>query len=89
MALGAARGSVVGLVIGDGLRLTAAGLGVGLVAAVMLSQVLRSQLYGVGTLDPVAYLGVVVVFALVALAASYIPARRAAGVDPMVALRTE
>ncbi|HZH40929.1 MAG TPA: FtsX-like permease family protein, partial [Gemmatimonadales bacterium] len=89
MALGAERGSVLGLVIKDGLGLTAAGLGVGLVAAAMLSQVLRSQLYGVGTLDPVAYLGVVVVFALVALAASYIPARRAAGVDPIIALRTE
>ena len=89
MALGAERGTVVGLVIGDGLRLTAVGLAAGLLAAALLSRVLRSQLYGVGTLDPVAYAGVVVVFALVALAASYIPARRAAGVDPMVALRTE
>jgi len=89
MALGAERRTVLGLVIRDGLGLTAAGLGVGLVAAAMLSQVLRSQLYGVGTLDPVAYVGVVVVFVLVALAASYIPARRAAGVDPIVALRTE
>jgi ABC-type antimicrobial peptide transport system permease subunit len=89
MALGAKRSAVVGLVIGDGLRLTAAGLGAGLVAAALLSRVLRSQLYGVGTLDPVAYAGVVVVFALVALAASYIPARRAAGMDPIVALRTE
>jgi putative ABC transport system permease protein len=89
MALGAERSSVLGLVIRDGLGLTAAGLGVGLVVAAMLSRVLRSQLYGVGTLDPVAYLGVVAVFALVALAASYVPARRAAGVDPIVALRTE
>jgi putative ABC transport system permease protein len=89
MALGAERGTVLGLVIRDGLGLTAAGLAVGLVVAAGLSRVLQSQLYGVGTLDPVAYLGVVVVFALVALAASYIPARRAAGVDPMVALRTE
>jgi putative ABC transport system permease protein len=89
MALGAERRAVVGLVIRDGLGLTAAGLGVGLVAAAMLSQVLRSQLYGVGTLDPVAYVGVVVVFGVVALAASVIPARRAAGVDPIVALRTE
>jgi putative ABC transport system permease protein len=89
MALGAERGSVLGLVIRDGLGLTAAGLGLGLVIAAMLSRVLQSQLYGVGTLDPVAYAGVVVVFAFVALAASYIPARRAAGVDPIVALRTE
>ena len=89
MALGAERGSVLGLVIRDGLGLTAAGLGVGLVVAAMISRVLRSQLYGVGTLDPVAYAGVVVVFALVALAASYLPARRAAGVDPIIALRTE
>ncbi|HKV69903.1 MAG TPA: ABC transporter permease [Gemmatimonadales bacterium] len=89
MALGAERGTVLGLVIRDGLGLTAAGLGVGLVAAAMLSRVLQSQLFGVGSLDPVAYAGVVMVFALVALAASYIPARRAAGVDPIVALRTE
>jgi len=89
MALGAERGSVLGLVIRDGLGLTAAGLGVGLVAAALLSQVLRSQLYGVGTLDPVAYVGVIAVFALVALVASYVPARRAAGVDPIIALRTE
>ncbi|HWZ29345.1 MAG TPA: ABC transporter permease [Gemmatimonadales bacterium] len=89
MALGAERRAVLGLVIGDGLRLTAAGLGAGLIAAALLSRVLRSQLYGVGTLDPLAYAGVVAVFALVAFAASYIPARRAAGVDPIVALRTE
>lgn len=89
MALGAERRTVLGLVIRDGLRLTAAGLAAGLVVAAMVSGVLRSQLYGVGTLDPVAYIGVVAVFALVALAASYIPARRAAGVDPIVALRTE
>jgi len=89
MALGAERRAVLGLVIGDGLRLTAAGLGAGLIAAALLSRVLRSQLYGVGTLDPLAYAGVVAVFALVAFAASYIPARRAAGVDPIGALRTE
>ena len=89
MALGAERRSVLGLVVRDGLGLTAAGLAVGLVVAAVVSRVLRSQLYGVGTLDPVAYAGVVVVFTLVALAASYLPARRAAGVDPIVALRTE
>ena len=89
MALGAARDTVVRFVIRDGLRLTAAGLGIGLVLAALFSRVLASQLYGIGTLDPVAYVTVVLVFALVALAASYLPARRAARVDPMVALRTE
>ncbi|HTY05936.1 MAG TPA: ABC transporter permease [Gemmatimonadales bacterium] len=89
MALGAARRTVVGLVIRDGLWLTGAGLGIGLVFAALVSRVLQSQLYGVGTLDPVAYASVTLVFVAVALAASYIPARRAAGVDPIVALRTE
>lgn len=89
MALGAARETVVGLVIRDGLSLTGAGIGLGLVLAALFSRVLSSQLFGVGTLDPVAYAGVVVVFLAVALAASYVPARRAAGVDPIIALRTE
>jgi putative ABC transport system permease protein len=89
MALGAARQTVLGLVLRDGMTLTVAGLVIGMMIAAPLSLVLRSQLYGVGTLDPVAYGAVIVVFVLVALVASYIPARRAAGVDPMVALRSE
>jgi putative ABC transport system permease protein len=89
MALGAGRPLVLALVLRDGMALTAAGVAIGLVAAAMLSRVLQSQLYAVGTLDPVAYGAVVLIFAAVAALASYLPARRAAGVDPIVALRTE
>lgn len=89
MALGAGRRLVLGLVLRDGMALTAAGVAIGLVAAALLSRVLQSQLYAVGTLDPIAYGAVVLIFAAVAALASYIPARRAAGVDPIVALRTE
>jgi putative ABC transport system permease protein len=89
MALGAARRTVMGLVLRDGLALTGAGLGIGLGAALLLSQVLRSQLYGVGPLDPVAYGSVLLIFTIVALTASYVPARRATRVEPMAALRAE
>lgn len=89
MALGAGQPLVLGLVLRDGMALTAAGIGIGLVAAALLSRVLQSQLYAVGALDPLAFGGVVLVFGAVAALASYIPARRAARVDPMVALRTE
>jgi putative ABC transport system permease protein len=89
MALGADAPRVLGLVLRDGFALTAAGTGIGLLAAAWLTRFLQSQLFGVGTLDPVAYGLVVIVFALVAGLASYIPARRATRVDPVVALRTE
>jgi putative ABC transport system permease protein len=89
MALGADAPRVLGLVLRDGLVLTGAGTAIGLLAAAWLTRFLQSQLFDVGTLDPVAYGAVVVVFALVAGCASYIPARRATRVDPVVALRME
>ena len=89
MALGAGRRLVLRLVLHDGMVLTLTGVGIGLVAAALLSRVLQSQLYNVGTLDPLAYGGVVVVFVSVAALASYLPARRATSVDPVEALRTE
>jgi putative ABC transport system permease protein len=89
MALGADAPRVLGLVLRDALLLTTAGTAIGLLAAAWLTRFLQSQLFGVGTLDPVAYGVVVLVFACVATAASYVPARRATRVDPVVALRTE
>jgi ABC-type antimicrobial peptide transport system permease subunit len=89
MALGAKSGDVVNLVLGQGMRLVAIGLGVGLIGAWVLSRVLVSQLYGITARDPVTYGAVVLLLAGVALLATYLPARRATRVDPMLALRSE
>ncbi|HEY7501553.1 MAG TPA: ABC transporter permease [Vicinamibacterales bacterium] len=89
MALGAPRGHVLGLMLTMGTRLVAIGLVVGIAASVGTTRLLRSQLFGVQPADPVAYTVVVIVLALVTLAACYVPARRAADVDPMIALRQE
>jgi putative ABC transport system permease protein len=89
MALGAERYDVFSLVIRYGLKLTMLGVAVGAVAAVVLTRFLGSLLYGVKSTDPMTYLVVSLILTAVALAASYIPARRAAKVDPTVALRYE
>lgn len=89
MALGADRASVLRLVIRQGILLTAMGVLLGLALAAAGSEVLRSLLFGVSTRDPVAFGGAALLFALVALAATYLPARRATQVNPMVALRAE
>jgi putative ABC transport system permease protein len=89
MALGADRSTVLRLVIRQGMVLTAIGVGLGLAAGAGGAQVLRSLLFGVSALDPVAFGGAALLFAAVSLAASYLPARRATRVDPMIALRAE
>jgi len=87
MALGAQLTDVRGMILGQTLKLTFIGVGLGLAGALVLARFLASLLFGVGTYDPVTFLGVALVLVGVALAASYIPARRAMRVDPMVALR--
>jgi putative ABC transport system permease protein len=89
MALGASPGNVLRLILRQGLMLTGMGLGIGLAAAVAVTTLLRSMLFEVKTTDPLTYAGVAALLALVALAASYIPARRAVRVDPLPALRSE
>ena len=89
MALGAQRSDVLKMIVDGGARLTALGLVLGLAGALSLSYLLRRQLYGISPNDPLAFLGVLLVVALVALAACFMPTRRATRVDPLVALRYE
>ncbi|MGQ0647197.1 MAG: ABC transporter permease [Gemmatimonadaceae bacterium] len=89
MAIGAARGEVVGLVMRQGLTMVAIGGGIGLAASVGASQLLRGVLYGSNPIDPITFIGVPMLLALVAAFAIWIPARRAAGVDPVRAIKSE
>jgi putative ABC transport system permease protein len=89
MALGAAGRDVLGLVVVQGMRLVFLGLGIGLIGAWALSRVLTSQLYDVSARDPFTYLTVAALLGAVALAALYLPARRAVRLDPMTSLRSE
>ena len=87
VALGATRSDVVRLVVGQGLRLAASGVVVGLVAAFMATRVLRSLLFGVAPTDPTTLVAIVTTLVLAVLAASWLPARRAAGVPAVEVLR--
>jgi putative ABC transport system permease protein len=89
MALGAERGDVLSLVVKHGIGLTGAGVLLGLIGAVGLTRFLKSLLYGVQPIDWGTFLIASAILSATALLASYIPARRAAKVDPMVALRYE
>ena len=89
MALGAQGRDVVGLIVGQGMKLTAAGVAVGLTGALALSRVVSGLLYGVSATDPLTFGGVGALLLAVALVACYLPARRATKVDPLVALRQE
>ncbi|MFZ0745485.1 MAG: ABC transporter permease [Terracidiphilus sp.] len=89
MALGASRGNVVTLILKEALILAVIGLGLGLVGAFFVGRAMQSTLYGVGSLDYVAISAVALVLLSASLVASWLPARRAAAVEPMKALRTE
>jgi putative ABC transport system permease protein len=89
LALGAPRGHVLGLLLTMGGRLVIAGLAVGLLASLGATRLLQSQLFGVEPVDTVGYASVALLLMLVAFVACYLPARRAARVDPIIALRTE
>jgi putative ABC transport system permease protein len=92
MALGASRQSVLGMVIKQGMTLTVVGVGLGLIVAYILTrylETLTSMLFGVNPRDPVTFVVIAGILALVSLVACLVPARRATRVDPMVALRYE
>jgi putative ABC transport system permease protein len=89
MALGAAPGVMLKLILGGGLRLGLVGTALGLAAAFVLARLMTGLLFGVSATDPLTFLTVAVLLTLIALLASYIPARRVMRVDPMVTLRHE
>jgi putative ABC transport system permease protein len=89
VALGAVEGRIVSMVLNDGIRMAAIGIVLGAVAATVAARSLRTLVFGVATTDWLTYIGVAAVLTVVALAASYIPARRASRVDPLIALRSD
>jgi len=89
MALGAAREDVLRLVVGQALRLTVLGVGIGLAGAYAVTRLMASVLFGVSATDPPTFIGVTVILGLSAVIAAWLPAERATRLDPMVALRSE
>jgi putative ABC transport system permease protein len=86
-ALGAQQRSILGLVLGEGLGMTLAGVAIGVCGGIALTRVMKAMLFRVSVTDPKTFAGVAVVLVFLALTACYIPAKRAAKIDPMVALR--
>jgi predicted permease len=89
MALGATRRGIMGLVVRQGMTLAITGVAIGLVGALLLTRLLSSLLFGVSVTDPLTFAAISLLLVLVALLASYVPARRTARIDPMIALRSE
>jgi putative ABC transport system permease protein len=89
MALGAKHRDIVGLVVGEGLKLAGIGVIIGIAAALPLAHLLRALLFGITATDPLTFLWVCLALVLVSAAACYMPARRALKIDPMQALRVD
>jgi putative ABC transport system permease protein len=89
MALGARRTDVLRMTVKQGLRLVSVGMLLGLAAAVLLTRVLASLLFGISATDPITFIGISLVLLAVAILASYVPALRATKVDPITALRAQ
>jgi predicted permease len=89
MALGATRHGILALVVRQGMRLALAGVGIGLLGALAITRLMSSLLFGVGTMDPLTFGAIAILLSAVALLAIYVPAQRAARVDPMISLRCE
>jgi len=89
MALGASPATVVRLIIGQGMRVVGAGVITGLAGALLATRLMTSVVYGVRVTDPLTYVGVAALLTGVAMLASYIPARRATRIDPLIAMRSD
>ena len=89
VALGARQGQIIAMVVGQNLRLVVLGLGLGLVTAIPATRLLRGLLFQVGPNDPMTFAGIGVILAVIAMVASYLPARRGTLVDPVVTLKAE
>ena len=89
IALGASQRNIVSLVVRQGMTLALFGVMIGLAAAFLLSRLIQSMLFGVGATDPTTFVGISLLLAMIALLASYLPAQRAARIDPLISLRSE
>jgi ABC-type antimicrobial peptide transport system permease subunit len=89
MVFGAPRSSILRLVVGEGLKLSAVGIVIGLIGALAVTRVMASLLVGVNPTDPATFAAIVALFGIIAMAASWMPARRASRLDPMAAIREE
>jgi ABC-type antimicrobial peptide transport system permease subunit len=89
VALGASASDVLRMILGEGMRITLVGVGIGIVLALGLTRLITKVIYGVSASDPLTFIGVAILLSGVALLACYIPARRAMRVDPIIALRYE